>query len=586
MVPPQIHVQFYQGQIKAQESERLKYFMAPVNELLAHGQAFVGKVWGVQEPTGAVILRFRADRPIPRLKTHYLLTFPTHFMPAQIQDWQMRYHDYRSNDKPLFCRSIKTTIIPTFFLKQQDPMWLFIGVTGFDTEVLEKIREEYLDKGGHPVFLLAENDPPVEYLVNLKKFVSQTPDHTFFSQSVTRADADKAPVNLDNAQNVLPEILNGIQQNDMVLIQGPPGTGKSYLAAEVCAHYMSQGKSVLLSALTNKALMEVAEKKPLEAWVKKESIYKTNLSKDEASKLRGIQRFASLPLPKGSMLLATYYALSKICMQVVHPAPMVDLLIVEEASQAFLATIAMFSALARKVVIVGDHKQLPPIVLEEEGVKALHPRIDSVVRGLEHMIGTEGSVFFRLTKTRRLSPASARLTGVFYDNKLQSIAGPPVRYAGKYAQLFHPEGGVTRVVLPLTASFSGVYGLVSEVVKDLLNSKPELEIAVLSPLIQVEVSMLKAIAGPGGSSGRLTVSTIHRIQGLTVDYAIVLFPLQNPSFELSEYLFNVATSRALGGTLIVAGGAVTLLPSLSKGVRHFFDEGMDVTSHFQRFISS
>lgn len=50
----------------------------------------------------------------------------------------------------------------------------------------------------------------------------------------------------------------------------------------------------------------------------------------------------------------------------------------------------------------------------------------------------------------------------------------------------------------------------------------------------------------------ITIETIDRIQGMTVDYAVLYIPGRNPGFALEERRFNVATSRSLSTTLIIS----------------------------------
>ena len=76
-----------------------------------------------------------------------------------------------------------------------------------------------------------------------------------------------------------------------------------------------------------------------------------------------LQNFESgIPLP-GTLLLSTFYKLSDITNHLLRDQVRFDVVIVEEASQAFLATIALFQAVARKIILIGDHMQLPPVVL-------------------------------------------------------------------------------------------------------------------------------------------------------------------------------------------------------------------------------
>ena len=50
----------------------------------------------------------------------------------------------------------------------------------------------------------------------------------------------------------------------------------------------------------------------------------------------------------------------------------------------------------------------------------------------------------------------------------------------------------------------------------------------------------------------VTIETIDRIQGMTVDYAVLYIPGRNPGFALEERRFNVATSRSKSTTLIIS----------------------------------
>ena len=72
-----------------------------------------------------------------------------------------------------------------------------------------------------------------------------------------------------------------------------------------------------------------------------------------------------LHIPPGELLCATNYVLSGVYSDT-RPLdigiPHYDLIIIEEASQAFLTTIVAFKALGDKCLIVGDPMQLPPIV--------------------------------------------------------------------------------------------------------------------------------------------------------------------------------------------------------------------------------
>ena len=56
------------------------------------------------------------------------------------------------------------------------------------------------------------------------------------------------------------EIAHRIEQYNAVLVQGPPGTGKTHTIANLLGHFLAQGKSVLVTSHTKKALSVLKEK--------------------------------------------------------------------------------------------------------------------------------------------------------------------------------------------------------------------------------------------------------------------------------------------------------------------------------------
>lgn len=56
------------------------------------------------------------------------------------------------------------------------------------------------------------------------------------------------------------EIAKRIERYNAVLVQGPPGTGKTHTIANLMGHFIAQGKSVLVTSYTTKALSVLKEK--------------------------------------------------------------------------------------------------------------------------------------------------------------------------------------------------------------------------------------------------------------------------------------------------------------------------------------
>ena len=55
-------------------------------------------------------------------------------------------------------------------------------------------------------------------------------------------------------------VKRAVRSKGLFLLQGPPGTGKTEVIAEIAAQYIKQGRKVLISSETHKAIDNVFEK--------------------------------------------------------------------------------------------------------------------------------------------------------------------------------------------------------------------------------------------------------------------------------------------------------------------------------------
>lgn len=266
-------------------------------------------------------------------------------------------------------------------------------------------------------------------------------------------------------------------------------------------------------------------------------------------------------------------------------------MIIEEASQAYLATIAMFSSIAKKLLIVGDHKQLTPVVKQKEQAYKIHPGIDGIINGLETFAFNNNNISNRLTYTRRLTSDAANHTAVYYQDSLKSISDDEgkTKFTSRYFDMFHSNGGIS--IAKLQASMQGftekdVIRFICEIGHEILKCNSKIEIALLSPYIKVESSLYEHYSRMSSDYSRITLNTIHKIQGLTADVTILYLPLNNPSFDLDANLFNVATSRAKKGTLIVTYKQIELLTGVSTETMSFIQGCQDVSAQFLEKFST
>lgn len=569
-IPIDKQLAFFDWQVKEHENSFLAYLSASMNQLFKSRKAFIGRIWGLDQKRGIMLLRFKKGLS-PRLKYPlggFLIT--TGIDPSQHNRWDFSYKYFRENYV-----YERTDLQPVYYLKNSDPDWSICGCFGVEISFLDNIRS-ILDSGNKPAIVLAEKDPPIQYLLNLRDFIKKFPDDPILNLDLSKKIESWEPEEVSSNQNVKTIIYSSLKNSNQVIIQGPPGTGKSYLIAEIVSNFLEEGKKVCIASLTNKALIEIAEQPALEEAINKYPIYKTNLSVDEKVLVPGLISAKSLEIGNGELLLSTYYKLSdwfnpNLSNSQKKISPIYDLVVIEEASQTFLTTIAAFVRLGVKSLIVGDPLQLQPIILNEPECTKIHQWMLRYAYGLAGYVSNSDNKGFILTDTYRLSTRAAQLTGTFYQNRLKSVQMDhrKLKLSDSYGTYLPSDGGSIILDVPLIEDGDRpLYAikLACEFVFDLLQNNPLAEFALLSPFKNTVMALQDYMEDLTGDFSRLTIDTIDRIQGLTVDFTILIFPLNNPTFAFQINRFNVATSRAKSGTLIITDKGFSFFSGLNPFV--------------------
>jgi DNA polymerase III delta prime subunit len=88
------------------------------------------------------------------------------------------------------------------------------------------------------------------------------------------------------------QVINRVDRSAQILVQGPPGTGKTHTAAALISHLLAQGKRVLVTAQTDRALKEVRSKLP--AAIKPLSVAVVGSGRDDMADLKiAVERIAN-----------------------------------------------------------------------------------------------------------------------------------------------------------------------------------------------------------------------------------------------------------------------------------------------------
>ena len=576
---------FFDDQVREAEREQKTIVKAPINQLIRKEEVVVGFVDHVNVDRGHVIIKFPKDKG-PRLKVQKSLTIIKKRAFAELGEktasWNCSLLDFCNNAE---YHSAFSELMPLYYIRKNDSMFDYVGCSSVNVNLFELMKNS-VASGKLLRVLVFTPFPPVDYFKNLNSYMEMNPfeEQLLIEPKIAFEDwhPEELAYNPDNESAIADTILVTLENDDVCILQGPPGTGKSYTIAQILAHYLEEGKTACVTTMANKGLIELCQQPPLREILEAGRISKTNLSADERRQVKGLKgAVRGLVVPNGELLCSTNYVLSHAFNEqnvLENGLPTYDIMVIEEASQAYLTSIVAFKSLGKKCLIVGDPMQLPPIVSNLRKSVYRTWNVNTQIEGLKTIaLGTDIKSY-RITTTFRLTPKSASLTGIFYDNRFTSVQKERVDFS-KISSVFFPEEG--GVLYHCTDDFTnGIYSrsalrLISDIINDININYPKHSLAIISPFKDT-VKQLQKMFLTETSIDDFTIETIDRIQGMTVDYAILYIPGRNPGFALDERRFNVATSRSRSTTLVLADVPLTDFHSISTRIVTFLRKSKSI----------
>ena len=570
---------FFGDQIKEAIDDQQKINRSEMRQLFKTDELSLAYVDRIQYETGMVILKF-PRRMAPRLKVQKAITVikkgARQEFGEHVTEWKCLWEDFCKNPD---YHSSGSDITPLYYVSGKNDGYDYVACSGISTKLYD-LFVKTTSEGKSLSVLIYNPFPPVDYYKNLSRYMDVFSDNKELKLEPKIAYEDWQPEELaydeEHPNGISEKILQTLSVEDYCVLQGPPGTGKSYTIATIIASYLNEGKNVCVTTMANKGLVELIKQKPLKEFVSGGKISKTNLSIDERKQISGVKNAApDLIVPNGELLCATNYVLSSVFSEkkmALYGLPKYDLVVIEEASQAFLTAIAAFKQLGEKCLIVGDPMQLPPIV------KLNNPlyntwNVNTQVEGLKTFALGSSIKSYRIVTTFRLTEKSAALTKVFYGNRFVSVKNDYLDFTSASISLFPNEGGV---LYHCTDDLkNGFYSdkadyLIRLVVNTMETHFPQRSLAIITPFRDTVKELQKRFS-IADLDLDITIETIDRIQGMTVDYAILYIPGRNPGFALEERRFNVATSRSLSTTLIISDMPLGQLHSVPPSVIRFIN---------------
>lgn len=179
------------------------------------------------------------------------------------------YHPLDRNDTPDFLKSFahllysdsryeanpaNTSNMFDKVVIYNNPVLFIRKRTGGVIKALEEIIEQIENTG--------ELSGPILNLIgeNVSQLAEPT-EQLDLSQTLAAISGEDKDILLSKEANKEQlDIAKRIENYNAVLVQGPPGTGKTHTIANLIGHFLSQGKSILVTSHTKKALSVVKEK--------------------------------------------------------------------------------------------------------------------------------------------------------------------------------------------------------------------------------------------------------------------------------------------------------------------------------------
>ena len=550
---------FLDEELSAISEKYIKLISKKAVALMESGEVFVSQYLKTDEK-GCVILKMRNSRGLPRKGDYFCAALfigeMCKFKNWGDNSWADLRRKYQKEFSEVYC---------VWLGKTDNPDFSFVGIKGITLEFANELKPEC-------ILVLGPQEPPIKYYQNLISIVRSEPADSVVGKMM---DYDQqlvkwSPVNLSAKNSTGEFFLGQLSLTDEIVVQGPPGTGKTYKMASLISN-LPENASVLVTALTNRALMELAGKDSLEKMLEDGRVYKTSLTTDEQKEIPNLQRIdgTDIHCVPGNLSLATFYAASNWAKMIIDQPPF-DYVIMDEASQGFFVMVCAAKKLGKKVIWIGDQCQMPPVINMNPD-KLLEKNWKPLSSGFQTLCENFSFPSYLLGDTYRLSERACAFTGIFYNGALHSVAD---KHNDLPVANLSPGGGPSLLTLSLESgnrSPQNMIDKVLEMTQTILAFNSKLEIAILSKFRATVKNMQRAFIIHYGEQKNVLIDTVERVQGLTCDVCFFCIPNDLQYMSLEKTLFNVATSRSIFNTVIVCDENMLATVNMDNAVRNYLE---------------
>lgn len=491
-------------------------------------------------------------------------------------------------------------------MKDEAPDWLSDGKIGMD---------KLFDKHSYETMLStldywAGDEGLTKDSVRLRDVILGEKEATF-----NKKDAYTIPEKLDGSQKKAWE--KAVQAQDIAIIHGPPGTGKTTTIVEIVKTLVEKGERVLVCASSNAAIDVLTEriadrgisvvrlgnpskiteqnlqycldrqvtnhsqfglvkelKKRAEEFFRMANKYKRNFDREEREQRKAILKEARNL--RGQADDHLYFLQQNVLVknQVVTCTPVVsmhreigkekfDTLIFDEAGQTLEPMCWIPMQKVKKVILAGDHLQLPPTVKSDDAAKK-----GLAISLLEKLMPLE-SISEMLAIQYRMNAKIMQFPSQwFYENKLEAHSSVKDHQLDDAIVQFIDTAG-TGYEEELVGAPYGIQNkqeadLVLTVLRSIVGEHATASVGIISPYkLQIQYLREQLIEQQLGSKN-IQVQTVDGFQGQEKDIIIISLVRSNGKQEIGFLKdlrrMNVAITRARK-KLIVIGDSSTLSAS-------------------------
>lgn len=372
--------------------------------------------------------------------------------------------------------------------------------------------------------------------------------------------------------NLLPNqreaVINSLAAKDYYLVQGPPGTGKSYVLGLIILEEAFYFKHKVIVIGPNHMAINNTLGQTLKLLPQcSNNIFKVGQSYNAPTIKVQIEdkEFGIENCIRCNTYVCNSFEYGWVCGLTPHSlytsrarGLQCDTLIIDEAGQMTIPLALMGMIKAKKVILAGDHKQLPPIISSEK-VR------DEMKLSAFQALMTEGNYTMLDVSFRMCEPICDFVSELFYDGKVKAmkkgcgdlIVSEEPLYDFHTPIVIHQVDDDGEQTSDKEATF-----IADTIAAFLKKGLPANEIAVLSPFRAQAANVRRHIRKQKDISEDqrklITSDTIDRMQGQ--EREVIIYSLVSGNFdymtEMAEFLYNpnkmnVAFSRAKSKLIIV-----------------------------------